>query len=249
MGAQHEQSWLEPPIGAETGPNGLSSQLSSGSGRIAVLIADDQPLVRMGLRALVRSDAGLALVGEAETGREAVALTRTLRPDVVLMDIRMPELDGLAALREISADAALAGVHVVMLTTFELDEYVFAALQAGAAGFLIKDSEPTELLRAIHAAASGEAFMSPTVTRTVIATFAGRPQAGGAVHPKLVDLTEREREVLSLVGQGMNNAEIAEKLWITKATARTHVSHIMVKLDARDRAQLVVIAYSAGLVG
>jgi len=217
--------------------------------RIRVLIADDQPLVRMGLRALIRSDAGLELVGEAETGREAVELASRLRPDVVLMDIRMPGLDGLAALREITADPALAGVHVVMLTTFELDEYVFAALQAGAAGFLIKDSEPTELLRAIRAAASGEALLSPTVTRTVIASFAGRPGSGRAAHPRLGELTEREREVLALVGQGLNNAEIAERLWISKATARTHVSHIMLKLDARDRAQLVVIAYSSGLAG
>jgi len=250
MTGEHEQSALNGHSGPENGPNGPVSGLSSSSAPIGVLIADDQPLVRMGLRALVRSDAGLALLGEAETGREAVALTRALRPDVVLMDIRMPGLDGLAALREISADPALAGVHVVMLTTFELDEYVFAALQAGAAGFLIKDSEPTELLRAIHAAASGEALLSPTVTRTVIASFAGRPTSGaGGVHPKLAELTDREREVLALVGRGLNNAEIAEKLWITKATARTHVSHIMVKLDARDRAQLVVIAYSAGLVG
>ncbi len=217
--------------------------------RIRVLIADDQPLVRMGLRALIRSDAGLELVGEAETGREAVELASRLRPDVVLMDIRMPGLDGLAALREITADPELAGVHVVMLTTFELDEYVFAALQAGAAGFLIKDSEPTELLRAIRAAASGEALLSPTVTRTVIASFAGRPGSGRAAHPRLGELTEREREVLALVGQGLNNAEIAERLWISKATARTHVSHIMLKLDARDRAQLVVIAYSSGLAG
>ena len=217
--------------------------------RIRVLIADDQPLVRMGLRALIRSDAGLELVGEAETGREAVELASRLRPDVVLMDIRMPGLDGLAALREITADPELAGVHVVMLTTFELDEYVFAALQAGAAGFLIKDSEPTELLRAIRAAASGEALLSPTVTRTVIASFAGRPGSGRAAHPRLGELTEREREVLALVGQGLNNAEIAERLWISKATARTHISHIMLKLDARDRAQLVVIAYSSGLAG
>ena len=218
------------------------------TGRVRVVIADDQPLVRMGLRALVRSDAGLELVGEAETGREAVALARSVTPDVVLMDIRMPELDGLAALREISADPALGVVHVVMLTTFELDEYVFAALQAGASGFMIKDSEPTELLRAIHAAASGEALMSPSVTRTVIETFAGRPAGAASEHPRLGELTEREREVLGLVGQGLNNAEIAERLWITKATARTHVSHIMLKLGARDRAQLVVIAYSSGLV-
>jgi len=220
----------------------------AGSRPITVLIADDQPLVRMGLRALIRSDAGLELVAEAETGREAVELAARLRPDVVLMDIRMPGLDGLAALRAITADPELAGVHVVMLTTFELDEYVFAALQAGAAGFLIKDSEPTELLRAIRAAASGEALLSPTVTRTVIASFAGRPGLAGGAHPRLGELTEREREVLGLVGQGLNNAEIGQRLWISKATARTHVSHIMLKLDARDRAQLVVIAYSSGLV-
>jgi DNA-binding NarL/FixJ family response regulator len=220
----------------------------AGSRPITVLIADDQPLVRMGLRALIRSDAGLELVAEAETGREAVELAARLRPDVVLMDIRMPGLDGLAALRAITADPELAGVHVVMLTTFELDEYVFAALQAGAAGFLIKDSEPTELLRAIRAAASGEALLSPTVTRTVIASFAGRPGLAGGAHPRLGELTEREREVLGLVGQGLNNAEIGQRLWISKATARTHVSHIMLKLDARDRAQPVVIAYSSGLV-
>lgn len=222
-----------------------------GEGIIRVVIADDQPLVRMGLRALVRSDAGLELVGEAETGREAVALARELRPEVVLMDIRMPELDGLGALREITTDPKLGGVHVVMLTTFELDEYVFAALQAGAAGFLIKDSEPTELLRAIHAAAAGDAWMSPSVTRTVMSSFAGRAAAGASAgaDKTLTELTEREREVLTLVGQGLNNAEIAERLWISKATARTHVSHIMTKLAARDRAQLVVTAYTAGLVG
>jgi DNA-binding NarL/FixJ family response regulator len=214
---------------------------------IGVVIADDQPLVLMGLRALVRSDPELTLLGEAETGSAALSLVREHHPDVVLMDIRMPGLDGLAALRAISADPSLAGTHVVMLTTFELDEYVFEALAAGASGFLIKDSEPTDLLRAIRAAASGEALLSPTVTRTVIGAFAKRPATGG-VHPKLGDLTEREREVLTLVGQGLNNQEIAERLWITKATARTHVSHIMLKLDARDRAQLVVIAYSAGLV-
>lgn len=217
---------------------------------ISVLIADDQPLVRMGLRALVRSDASLALAGEAETGRQAVQLVRELRPDVVLMDIRMPVLDGLAALREITANPDLSGVHVVMLTTFELDEYVFAALEAGAAGFLIKDSEPTDLLRAIHAAASGEALMSPSVTRTVIGRFAGgRPTTAPADSPLLAELTDREREVLALVGQGLNNGEIAERLVISKATSRTHVSHIMTKVGARDRAQLVVLAYRSGLVG
>ena len=210
--------------------------------RIRVLIADDQPLVRMGLRALIRSDAGLELVGEAETGREAVELASRLRPDVVLMDIRMPGLDGLAALREITADPELAGVHVVMLTTFELDEYVFAALQAGAAGFLIKDSEPTELLRAIRAAASGEALLSPTVTRTVIASFAGRPGSGRAAHPRLGELTEREREVLALVGQGLNNAEIAERLWVSVRTVEGHLYQAFAKLGVTSRADL------AGLV-
>ncbi len=223
--------------------------MSAPQGRpITVVIADDQPLVRMGLRALVESEPGLSLVGEAETGQQAVELARSRRPDVVLMDIRMPDLDGLAALRQITADPALDGVHVVMLTTFELDEYVFGALQAGATGFLIKDTDPTDLLRAIRAAASGEALLSPTVTRTVIGSFTGRPTPGSA-HPRLDELTEREREVLTLVGQGLNNEEIAGRLWISKATARTHVSHIMLKLDARDRAQLVVIAYSSGLVG
>lgn len=233
---------------------GASGAGASGSeaerGRpITVLIADDQPLVRMGLRALVASEEGMTLVGEAETGVEALRLVRERRPDVVLMDIRMPELDGLGALRAITADPALDGVHVVMLTTFELDEYVFAALQAGACGFLIKDTEPTDLLRAIRVAASGEALLSPTVTRRVIATFAGRAGAEAAGdRPRLDELTDREREVLALVGRGLNNAEIAERLWITKATARTHVSHILAKLRARDRAQLVVIAHAAGLV-
>lgn len=216
---------------------------------VTVLITDDQPLVRMGLRALVASEPGLAVAGEANDGAEAVALARQLRPDVVLMDIRMPGTDGLTALRTIVADPDLAGTHVVMLTTFELDEYVFAALEAGASGFLIKDADPDDIIRAVRAAADGESLLSPTVTRTVIRTFAGarRTPTPTGRHPGLDDLTEREREVLELVAQGLNNDELAERLFISKATARTHVSHILLKLGARDRAQLVVIAYQSGI--
>lgn len=213
----------------------------------SVVIVDDQSLVRMGLRALVASEDDLELAGEAENGREAVQLVRRVRPDVVLMDIRMPHTDGLTALREITADESLRGTRVVMLTTFELDDYVFAALQGGASGFLLKDSDPGEIVRAIRAAASGESLLSPSVTRTVIATFVGKSSAPVS-HPRLGELTDREKEVLMLVGEGLNNEEIAQRLWISKATARTHVSHIMGKLAARDRAQLVVIAYQSGLV-
>ena len=213
----------------------------------SVLIVDDQSLVRMGLRALIASEADLELVGEAENGREAVQLVRRVQPDVVLMDIRMPHLDGLSALREIAADAELSDTRVIMLTTFELDDYVFAALQAGASGFLLKDSDPDDIVRAIRAAAAGVSLLSPSVTKTVIGTFVGKTSVPVA-HPRLGELTEREREVLALVGEGLNNAEIADRLWISKATSRTHVSNIMGKLGARDRAQLVVVAYQSGLV-
>jgi DNA-binding NarL/FixJ family response regulator len=214
---------------------------------ISVALADDQALVRMGLRVLIESEDDLVLVGEADNGRDAVRLIRRVRPDVVLMDIRMPDLDGISALRQVTADPALAGVRVIMLTTFELDEYVFDALQAGAAGFLIKDSDPADMLRAIRLVAAGESLLSPSVTRRVIESFTSR-SALRRPHPRLAELTEREREVLGLIGEGLSNEEIATRLVVSPATARTHVSRAMVKLGARDRAQLVVIAYQSGLV-
>ncbi|GAA1761925.1 MULTISPECIES: response regulator transcription factor [Streptomonospora] len=214
---------------------------------VRVAVADDQALVRMGLRVLIEAEDDMEPAGEAADGRAAVDLVRRERPDVVLMDVRMPGMDGIAALREIAADDSLACTRVVVLTTFELDEYVFDALRAGAAGFLIKDSDPGELLRAIRLAAAGESLLSPSVTRSVIASFTSRAPAGGP-RPDLGELTEREREVLALVGEGLSNGEIADRLVVSPATARTHVSRAMVKLHARDRAQLVVIAYRAGLV-
>lgn len=213
---------------------------------VRVAVADDQQLVRMGLRVLVESESDLTFVGEAGDGRQAIELVRREHPDVLLMDVRMPHLDGIAALREIAADDDLASTRVVVLTTFELDEYVFAALQAGAAGFVVKDCEPAELLRAIRVAAEGESLLSPGITRRVIAHFASRGPAA-APDPRMATLTEREREVLSLVGEGLTNDEIGTRLWISAATARTHVGNIMTKLGARDRAQLVVVAHRAGL--
>jgi DNA-binding NarL/FixJ family response regulator len=212
-----------------------------------VLLADDQGLVRAGFRALLDAEPGIEVAGEARDGREAVELTRSLKPDVVLMDIRMPELDGLAATREIAADRALAAVRIVILTTFEIDDYVFEALRAGASGFLVKDTEPVDLIAAVRLVAGGEALLSPSVTRRVIEEFAVRakepPPSGD-----LDELTEREREVMALVGNGLSNEEIAGRLVVSPATAKTHVSRAMVKLGARDRAQLVVLAYEYGLV-
>ncbi|MET7683899.1 response regulator transcription factor [Streptomyces sp. NPDC005423] len=214
---------------------------------IRVLLADDQSLVRAGFRALLDAQPDIEVTGEAPDGEEAVRQVRELRPDVVLMDIRMPLLDGLAATRRITGDRALAEVKVVMLTTFELDEYVFEAIRAGASGFLVKDTEPDELLRAVRAVVHGDALLSPGVTRRLIAEFAARSKEPAAVGA-LARLTEREREVLALVGIGLSNEEIARRLVVSPLTAKTHVSRTMVKLGARDRAQLVVLAYESGLV-
>ncbi|SIR12238.1 response regulator transcription factor [Micromonospora avicenniae] len=215
---------------------------------IKVLIADDQDLVRLGLQALVESEEGLTLVGEAADGLAAVEVARRERPDVVLMDVRMPGVDGIEATRRIVADPELSGTRVIVLTTFELDEYVFDALRHGASGFLTKDTRPAELLRAIRLVAEGEALLSPSVTRRVVQEFATRPSRVPRPHPRLGTLTDREREVVGLVGEGLSNEEIAGRLVVSPATARTHVSRAMVKLSARDRAQLVVFAYQSGLV-
>ncbi len=214
---------------------------------IRVMLADDQALVRAGFRALLDAQDDVEVVGEASDGAEAVRLAVRYRPDVVLMDIRMPGLDGLEATRRIATDPALSGVRIVILTTFDLDEYVFEALRVGASGFLVKDTEPVELLRGIRAVASGDALLSPKVTRRLIEEFASRARAPRAP-TELSGLTEREREVMALVGAGLSNDEIAERLVVSPATAKTHVSRAMVKLGARDRAQLVVFAYEAGLV-
>jgi DNA-binding NarL/FixJ family response regulator len=214
---------------------------------IKVLLADDQALVRAGFRALLDAQQDIAVVGEAADGAQAVRLAAQHRPDVVLMDIRMPGLDGLEATRRIAADPDLAAVRIVILTTFDLDEYVFEALRVGASGFLVKDTEPVDLLRGVRAVAAGDALLSPGVTRRLIEEFASRARAPRS--PKdLSTLTDREREVMALVGAGLSNEEIAERLVVSPATAKTHVSRAMVKLAARDRAQLVVFAYEAGLV-
>ena len=216
-------------------------------GRISVLLADDQHLVRAGFRALLEAEDDLEVVGEAATGREAVDLARRTHPDVVLMDIRMPDGDGLWATGELTADPELAGTRIVMVTTFELDDYVAQAILSGASGFLVKDTEPVELLRAVRVVAAGDALMSPGATRRLIERVAGglRP----APDPEaLRELTEREREVLALVGHGLTNTEIGERLFLSPLTAKTHVSRIMTKLAARDRVHLVVVAYETGLV-
>jgi DNA-binding NarL/FixJ family response regulator len=215
---------------------------------VRVLLADDQTLVRSGFRVLLERAEGVEVVGEVGTGAEAVERALTDRPDVVLMDIRMPGMDGLAATRRIVSDPRLSGVRVIMLTTFDLDEYVFEALEAGASGFLLKDVEPDDLRTAVRVVAGGEALLSPSITRRLIAEFVSQPGRHRQPPAGLEELTDREREVLSLVATGLSNDELAERLVISPATAKTHVSRILLKLGARDRAQLVVIAYESGLV-
>ncbi|MEU6262665.1 response regulator transcription factor [Saccharopolyspora shandongensis] len=214
---------------------------------ITVLIVDDQDLVRIGLRTLLDNEDDLTCVGEAADGLAAVAAAREHRPDVVLMDVRMAGVDGLEATRRITADPELPDTKVIVLTTFEVDEYVFAALRGGASGFLLKDTKPVDLLRAIRLVAGGEALLAPSATRQLVREFVSMAPRSRRPHPQLHTLTEREREVLGLVAEGLNNEEIAERLVVSPATARTHVSRAMIKLGARDRAQLVVFAYQSGL--
>ena len=214
---------------------------------IRVALADDQALVRAGFRALLAAEDDIDVVGEASDGDEAVRVARRTGPDVVLMDIRMPGMDGLEATRIICGDERLAGVRVVILTTFELDEYVFEALRIGASGFLVNDTDPAELVQAVRAVARGDALLSPGVTRRLVSEFASRARRPAPV-ADLDLLTDREREVVALVGEGLSNDEIAERLIVSPATAKTHVSRAMIKLGTRDRAQLVVLAYESGLV-
>ncbi len=216
-----------------------------------VLLADDQALVRAGFRALLNAEPDVHVVGEASDGVEALELARRARPDVVLMDIRMPRMDGLEATRRITADPGLASTRVVVLTTFELDEYVFGALRAGASGFLLKDIDPPDLLAAVRVVADGEALLAPRLTRRLIEAFVRQERAAPPVpseDDRLEELTPREREVLALVGRGLSNGEIADELILSPLTAKTHVARLFSKLDARDRAQLVVLAYESGLV-
>ena len=216
---------------------------------IRVVLAEDQPMVRAGFRSLLDARIDVEVVGEAATGSEALEQVRARRPDVVVMDIRMPGMDGLEATRRITSDPTLAGTRVLVLTTFELDEYVFGALDAGASGFLLKGGELADLVQAIRVIADGESLLAPSVTRRLIDTYVSRPRRSAATeHDGLDELTVREREVLGLVAEGLTNAEIAQTLHLSPLTAKTHVSRILMKLGARDRVQLVVIAYQAGLV-
>jgi len=214
---------------------------------IRVVVADDQALVRSGFLALLRSEDDIEVVGEAANGFEAVKVAKAERPDVMLMDIRMPELDGLEATRLITADPALAAVRVLVLTTFDLDAYVHEALCAGASGFILKDTLPTDLLAAVRIVAGGEALLAPSITRRLIEDFVKRPLAP-VQDERLDQLTPREREVLAAVARGLSNSELAEQLFMSHATAKTHVSHLLMKFAARDRAQLVVVAYETGVV-
>ncbi|EMD24971.1 response regulator [Amycolatopsis azurea] len=215
---------------------------------IRVVLADDQALVRAGFRVLLETEDGFEVCAEAGDGEQAVAAAAEHKPDIVVMDIRMPGVDGLEATRRITADPESAGVKVLVLTTFDVDEYVYEALRAGASGFLLKDTDPVELLRALKVVAAGEALLAPTVTRRLIAEFVDRPENRRIDVSAVREITDREREVLGLVAGGMSNDEIAAHLVISTATARTHVSRIMTKIGARDRAQLVVLAYESGLV-
>jgi DNA-binding NarL/FixJ family response regulator len=214
---------------------------------IRVLLADDQSLVRAGFKALLQARGDIEVAGEAADGARAVDLARELRPDVILMDIRMPGLDGLEATRQITADPGLAGVRIVILTTFGLDEYLFDALRFGASGFLLKDTEPADLATAVRVVARGDSLISPSMTRKLIAEFASRAKQPPPA-PGLQTITQREREVMTLVADGLTNDQIARKLYMSPATVRTHVSRTMTKLGVRDRAQLVVLAYETGLV-
>jgi DNA-binding NarL/FixJ family response regulator len=225
---------------------------------LRVAVADDQALVRVGFQGIIAATPGFEVVGEAATGDEAVVVARTARPDVMLMDIRMPGMDGLEATRQITGAADTRDVKVLILTTFDLDEYVYAALRAGASGFLLKDTMPADLLHAIRVIAAGDALLAPSVTRRLLGEFARRPDAAPAAPAspaapaadgagRLRELTDREREVLTLVAQGLSNSEIAAKLVISPATAKTHVAHLLTKLGCRDRVQLVIVAYRAGL--
>ena len=226
-----------------TPPAGVSKP----GGVIRAVLADDQALVRSGFAALLDAEDDIAVVGEAADGAEAVRLAAREKPDVLLMDIRMPGLDGIEATRKIARDPALRAVHVIILTTFEMDEYIFAAIRSGAAGFLVKDTDAAELIRAVRTVAAGEALLSPGVTRRLIEEFAARTKDPRPVRG-MDELTDRERQVLALIATGLSNEEIARKIYVSQSTVKTHAARAMMKLGARDRAQLVVYAYEAGLV-
>jgi DNA-binding NarL/FixJ family response regulator len=232
---------MTEPEGRAPDPGGKQSA------PIRTVLADDQALVRSGFAALLDAEDDITVVGEAADGAEAVRLAARQKPDVLLMDIRMPRLDGIEATRVIAADPALRDVHVIILTTFELDEYIFAALRSGASGFLVKDTDAAELIRAVRTVAAGEALLSPGVTRRLIAEFASRTKEPNPVRG-MDELTDRERQVLALIASGLSNEEISRQIYVSQSTVKTHASRAMMKLGAHDRAQLVVFAYEAGLV-